>query len=367
MDKINKTHPHQDHSQFMRPLKRSRASSPATPLPPSPEFPDEVITNILSFLPIIGINKKFSESLLKIYKETIVKRLDVEPEIVDALKNSDVVHIFQKLNDESIKAAKTMGFSLKQIATIPVDQLSKYKTQFDDYGIPKDIQIQINNLSVNGELKLHSRNLTTGQLCKILNALTDDQRNALGRLYLHKNQLTSLPDSIGGLSNLTYLALDDNQLTFLPDSIGYLSALRVLDLSNNQLTSLPDLIGGLSNLTVLALDDNQLTSLPNSFGNMSALESLYLLNNQLTSLPDSIGDLSNLTELYLSNNQLTSLPDSIGDLSNLTELYLSRNQLTSLPDSIGGLSNLTELILRGNNFDDDFKPAIKQQFPFAEL
>tara|TARA_E500000178_G_C16848539_1_gene674057 strand:- start:432 stop:905 length:474 start_codon:yes stop_codon:yes gene_type:complete len=125
-----------------KPKKPEHALAP--PLPPSPEFPDVVITNILSFLPIISINKEFSKSLLKIYKETIVKRLHVKTEIVDALKNSDVVHIFQKLNELNPKLTATaidMGFSLKQIATIPFDQLSEYITQYDDYVIPYDIQI----------------------------------------------------------------------------------------------------------------------------------------------------------------------------------------------------------------------------------
>ena len=103
------------------------------------------------------------------------------------------------LNDESIKIrALTMGFSLKQIATILSDQLSEYKTQFDNYDIPNDIQNQIDNLSeTNGRLNLYNgRLLTTGQLCKILNALTAPQRNALKELYLRHNQLTSLPESI---------------------------------------------------------------------------------------------------------------------------------------------------------------------------
>ena len=89
-----------------------------------------------------------------------------------------------------------MGFSLKQIATIPSDQLSESKTQFDNYDIPNDIQNQIDNLSeTNGRLNLYNYRLTTGQLCKILNALTIPQRNALTELHLTGNQLTSLPES----------------------------------------------------------------------------------------------------------------------------------------------------------------------------
>ena len=64
-----------------------------------------------------------------------------------------------------------MGFSLKQIATIPSDKLSEYLAQFYAYNIPPNIQNQIDNLTrTNGKLRLDRQELTTGQLCKILNS-----------------------------------------------------------------------------------------------------------------------------------------------------------------------------------------------------
>ena len=57
-------------------------------------------------------------------------------------------------------------------------------------------------------------------------------------LNLNYNQLTSLPESIGNLSNLEYLDLFYNQITSLPESIGDLSSLLYLMLSSNKLTSL---------------------------------------------------------------------------------------------------------------------------------
>jgi len=183
------------------------------------DLPESIITTILSFYPNMPniieapINKTITTELLHIYKETITKRLDVTKEIVNSLENSDIIDIFNKLNDESTKAALTMGFSLKQIATIPGDQLSEYKIQFDNYDIPPDIQNQITNLSeTNGVLDLGPGRLTTGQLCKILNALTAPQQNALTELYLVWNQLTSLPESFGNLTALTDLRLRGNEI-----------------------------------------------------------------------------------------------------------------------------------------------------------
>ena len=109
-----------------------------------------------------------------------------------------------------------MGFSDDQIMSLPFDQLLTFKAQFDNYEIPQNIVAQIKNLSeTNGRLNLNGQGLTTGQLCKILNALNEEQRSALTRLYLNQNQLTSLPDSFGNLGTLTELNLAKNKLTSL--------------------------------------------------------------------------------------------------------------------------------------------------------
>ena len=183
-----------------------------------------------------------------------------------------------------------------------------------------------------------------------LNRLPDSIGNLTNLTYLvvDGNSLTSLPDWIGNLTNLTYLNVDDNQLTTLPDSIGNLTNLEVLSVFVNQMTTLPDSIGNLTNLNTLYIGSNQLTTLPDSIGNLTNLDYLNVGYNNLTTLPDSIGNLTNLTYLNLSSNQFTTLPDSIGNLTNLEKLYLDDNQFTTLPDWIENMTNLKELNVGGN-------------------
>ena len=174
------------------------------------------------------------------------------------------------------------------------------------------------------------------------------QLTNLTSLNLGYNQLTALPESIGQLTNLTSLNLSHNKLIALPESIGQLTNLTSLNLDSKQLTALPESIGQLTSLTSLTLHSNQLTALPESIGQLTSLTSLTLHSNQLTALPESIGQLTNLTSLNLRSNQLMALLESVGQLTNLTSLNLSSNQLTALPESIGQLTNLTSLNLRFN-------------------
>jgi len=160
--------------------------------------------------------------------------------------------------------------------------------------------------------------------------------------------LSSLPDSIGNLTNLEKLNVEHNKLTSLPDSIGNLINLKKLLLSNNTLTGLPDSICDLKNLIVLGLEMNWLASLPNNFGNLTNLTELYLGSNELASLPNNFGNLTKLTELYLDSNNLSSLPESISQLENLDAAHLNSNNFSIFPKVICQITNLNSLYLTHN-------------------
>lgn len=199
----------------------------------------------------------------------------------------------------------------------------------------------------------------------------------LTELYLNNNRLTTLPERISNLTNLTFLNLGYNQFTTLPERICDLTNLTDLYLNHNQLTSLSDSIYNLTNLRKLNLYENSLVSIPergnlptltrtglslyNTPGssrrrnNLDLLDFLNLSNNRLTSLPESIGNLPSLITLHLNNNQLTTLPSSIGNLPNLRELALNNNQLTSLPSSIGNLPKLQNISFTGSVIFTDCK------------
>ncbi len=186
---------------------------------------------------------------------------------------------------------------------------------------------------------------------------TIGQLTDLRTLDLRNNRLKRLSEVIGQLTNLQELYLYENQLTSLPESIGRLQSLTILGLSDNQLINLPIEIERLQGLKILFLSGNNLTKFPPSLGKLVNLVRLSLSENSLTEIPPAIGQLVNLQRLDIVSNKLMSFPESIGQLTSLRFLYLANNQLTSLPRSIEQLTNLQELDVLGNSLQNFQLPA----------
>ena len=197
-----------------------------------------------------------------------------------------------------------------------------------------EITIHGNEVSFNVDC-LYSEDFETEH---VLNANHRVSTNIKGLTI--NNQLVSIPETIGVLTNLTDLNLDDNQLTRLPESIGTLN-LEYLVINGNRLTRLPRSIGNIQTLQVLDLDDNELTSLPGSIGRLENLKQLRLQHNRITRIPGSIGNLLNLQTFDLGYNQLASIPEEIGRLRRLRRMNLINNPLVYLPATITRLPNLS--------------------------
>lgn len=177
-------------------------------------------------------------------------------------------------------------------------------------------------------------------------------------LNISNCELSYLPDSIETLSSsLESLNVSRNNLSSLPKTIGNLRVLKWLTLHRNLLSSVPDSICWLSSLVTLDLSRNKLSSVPEDIGNLSSLRKLDLSANKISSLPDSICRLYSIMTLDLSRNDLSSIPENIGNLSSLKKLNLAANKLSYHPDSIGRLYLLENLII--DDIGDDSKDLIR--------
>ena len=184
--------------------------------------------------------------------------------------------------------------------------------------------------------------------------VTTDGKGRVVRIDLGRNELNGqLPDEVGNLAELTYLALWGNDLSGpVPSSLRRLSHLRGLDVGGNQLTgSLPSWLGDLTGLTYLSLWGNKFeSSIPPDLGNLANLHTLDIRENRLTErIPPELGNLADLRTLDIRDNQISgSVPVWLGNLTNLTDLRLGDNRLSGeIPVSLANLTNLERLTLYG--------------------
>lgn len=127
-----------------------------------------------------------------------------------------------------------------------------------------------------------------------------------------------------------------NQLTTLPEELGTLSELVQLDLIDNQISLVPEHLSGLSNLRITRLDGNPLGRFPEFLLNVRGLRTLWMNGCGIKDIPRQISKLSELRELLLRGNRISELPAELGRLPHLAELHLSENLL---PEELGKLSH----------------------------
>jgi hypothetical protein len=154
-----------------------------------------------------------------------------------------------------------------------------------DLGVLNDI-ISANSLDYPDPINVGNQTWKDSRLIGLVASYTPNGSNGIN------TQLTSLPESIGDLSELAFLYLEWNLLTYLPNNFSQLTSLVSLTINNNWLTSLPDDFGNLNQLFFLDLGYNQLPSVPESFCQLGSLQYLYLFTNQLESVPDCICNLN---------------------------------------------------------------------------
>ncbi|KAK6134311.1 hypothetical protein DH2020_031934 [Rehmannia glutinosa] len=166
-----------------------------------------------------------------------------------------------------------------------------------------------------------------------------------------------IPDEIGNLNNLVWLALGDNELTGeIPETLGRLKNLQRLSIYRNKLQgSIPPSFCSLENLYSLSLESSGLSGeLPMCLGNLTSLREIYLGNNTFNSgIPSSLWSIRRIQVLSLYDNSFNgSLPLEISSLSSVTELDLHGNQLSGeIPNTIGQLQNLANLSLSDNKLN----------------
>ncbi|KAG7099540.1 hypothetical protein E1B28_001374 [Marasmius oreades] len=189
----------------------------------------------------------------------------------------------------------------------------------------------------------------------------------------------------------------NNDIMEIQHELSLFGSLKVIDLHKNKLTSLPESFGDLTALTTLDLSHNNLSSLPTNLFSLPELVTLNISHNQLSDLPfnapfasgrkpETTGGgfftpvilrattpLPRLVTLNASHNRLLSKNIDLTIPVAIQKIDLSSNPLgietsAMLIARLGALSNLKELRLEHADIGDDaFQPGLAPASSFSRL
>ncbi len=170
----------------------------------------------------------------------------------------------------------------------------------------------------------------------------------LEELSIKNSTLSSLPDSISTMKNLTHLTLVDNSELVNVDAIRELPELKTLNLKSNKIGKIGEGLSTLKKLEFLNLSHNELTDI-SGVRDLPLLRELHLYSN-LTAFPETLKTLTAIENLQLSSDgaELSFL----SDLENLTELYLASCVFQSLPKTLG--KTVKKLTVYRDEGDDSY-------------
>ena len=183
------------------------------------------------------------------------------------------------------------------------------------------------------------------------------------------NPIAHFPDTLKSWKALTYLELLEPKLDSFPAFCDYWSKLREVGISKNRADrmTLPDCIGDLHDLQFLAITKSPLDSLPPSITGLPELEKLILKDCGIEHFPGGMERMGKLEVLALDNNKIEEMPRSIGKLRDLRYLSLKGNLLESLPQSISGCTSLKRLDIRNNYFSAYQIDILKALLPDTKI
>lgn len=159
-----------------------------------------------------------------------------------------------------------------------------------------------------------------------------DQLESLPLIFLNlqRNNVEALPRNITKLTKLKDLKLSYNRLND-ETSYRYLSQLPdlyALWIDFNDLKTVPENLGLLSQIKYLYMDANGISDLPESMRDMTSLSVVHVGYNNFTKLPERFIEIPNLLMVHINNNKITSIPRSYGsEKYSLLALLLDGNPI----------------------------------------
>lgn len=177
----------------------------------------------------------------------------------------------------------------------------------------------------------------------------------LKNIVMQRNEIESLPASVGKFTKIEEVVMYGNKLQSLPAEIGNWSVVRHLRFSDNQIASLPAEVWNLTSLYSLYLAGNNLSGgiLPESFAAMTRLQDINFTKNRITSSVASLTTIYGALAIQFADNQLSGdFPDGFSKCARLEMLNLEGNNITGkIHPDLGNCVSLRYLFLANNQLE----------------
>ncbi|OJJ23917.1 hypothetical protein BKI52_06085 [marine bacterium AO1-C] len=199
-----------------------------------------------------------------------------------------------KLPESTTKLEKLYEINLTGCSSIDLedtfnklDSLPKLqKVWLANMGKPVVLPENVGNLDNVKALFLDKNTFEGGELTKLMDKLANME--VLRTVSITDCKIANIPANISKLKNLEYLYAYRNELKTLPATIGQISKLKYLSVSSNkEFTTLPGTIGSLRKLETLDLSYTNITALPPALSTMKQLKTLYI---KRTNVPQAVAD-----------------------------------------------------------------------------
>ncbi|MGM9770416.1 MAG: DUF4458 domain-containing protein [Candidatus Cryptobacteroides sp.] len=200
-----------------------------------------------------------------------------------------------------------------------------------------------------GRMLIRPMDMVHGKLCNGLRSLPDEigTLSKLEKLYVANGELSTLPNTLGGLVSLTDLEIYNcPKMLTVPESLREMPALVSVNIANNLQWNSEEAARALDcfangaaagNIQILYMNQNNLTKVDGaSIKNMKKLGLLDLSNNKIEEITEAFGEEIGIVQLYLDNNRLSSMPvDENGlffKMDDVETFSVKNNLFTEFPD-----------------------------------
>eukprot|EP00058_Branchiostoma_floridae_P003896 XP_002589384.1 hypothetical protein BRAFLDRAFT_77826 [Branchiostoma floridae] len=156
-------------------------------------------------------------------------------------------------------------------------------------------------------------------------------------LNVSNNPIRRLPNDVTRLTRLKNLDVHCCQFDEFPRQVLQLKTLEKLYAGQSvgrKFDMVPDEVGNLQHLWYLALENNLLRTLPSTMSRLHNLREVHLWNNKFDTFPEVLCELPAMEKLDISNNNITRLPTALHRADKLKDLDVSGNPLTYPPQDV---------------------------------